>query len=339
MSKETSQWLNQNVLVGMTDKRGSAWHYKASEQGAEPNHYAGAVPIEDVNRRLFHWKALEVPMWIDVPLGIIDNTEQQIEVPNKKAIVRSDTFDVLGVHSGSYASHQYDEWLLKSVSNILDDDLVIGSAGLLKNGAIAWVQVEMPENSKVADVEFRPNLLATTSFNGSISTTYKRTVTIVVCDNTREIALREDSEQIKIRHTANSAVRLDNARNALNIVHQLEDAFGKEIAQLLDTAFTDQQFEKFLTKLILVKDTESKQALTRSDNLKSEFLTLWREDERVSPWRGTAFGVMQAVNTHRQHMRSTRKGNLIVERTMLESLNGKLERLDKRALNIIHSMS
>ena len=31
MSKETSNWLNNNVLVGMTDKRGNAWHYKASE--------------------------------------------------------------------------------------------------------------------------------------------------------------------------------------------------------------------------------------------------------------------------------------------------------------------
>jgi phage/plasmid-like protein (TIGR03299 family) len=338
MSKETQTWLNQNVLVGMTDVRGTAWHYKASEQGEEPNHYAGAIPIEDVKRRLFSWKALEVPMWIDIPSDVID-TEQQIEVPNRKAIVRDDTYEVLGVHSDSYASHQYDEWLLKSVANIIDDDLVIGSAGLLKNGAIAWVQVEMPQNSKVADVEFRPNLLATTSFDGSISTTYKRTVTIVVCDNTRSIALREDSEQIKIRHTANSSLRLNNARNALHIVHQLEDDFGKEIAQLLNTPFNDQQFEKFLTTLISVKDTESKQAVTRADNLKAEFLTLWREDERVAPWRGSAFGVMQAVNTHRQHLRPTRKGNMLVERTMLESLNGKLQTLDSKALKTLQAIA
>ncbi len=44
-------------------------------------------------------------------------------------------------------------------------------------------------------VEFRPNLLATTSFDGSIATTFKRTVTATVCDNTRELALAEKAQQ------------------------------------------------------------------------------------------------------------------------------------------------
>ena len=40
----------------------------------------------------------------------------------------------------------------------------------------------------------RPNLLATTSFDGSIASTFKRTVTNVVCDNTREAALAEHDQ-------------------------------------------------------------------------------------------------------------------------------------------------
>jgi hypothetical protein len=87
-----------------------------------------------------------------------------------------------------------------------------------------------------------------------------------------------------------------------------------------------------------VKDTESKQAVTRVDNQKQELLTLWREDERVSPWRYTAYGALQSVNTHRQHFRSTRKGNLIVERTMIDNLKGKLYQLDERASKILTSI-
>lgn len=334
MSAETSTWLNQNVLVGMTSKRGNAWHYKASDQGAEPNHYTGAIPIEDVRRRLFFWNALEVPMFIADPSSASGYTE----VPNRKAIVRDDSFEVLGVPSSRYVPHQYDESLLKAVGNIIDDDLVIGSAGLLKNGAIAWVQIEMPENSKVADVEFRPNLLATTSFNGSIATTYKRTVTIVVCDNTRTIALREHGQQISIRHTANSALRVQDARTALNIVHGLEDEFSAQVHKMLNQTVTDQQFEKFINKIVPLKDAESKQAVTRADNTKQQLLTLWRDDERSASWKNTAFGALQAVNTHRQHFRNTRKGNLIVERTMLDSLNGKLQVLDDRAEEILYSI-
>jgi hypothetical protein len=33
---ETAQWLNRNVLIGYTDQRGTAWHYRATAQGASP---------------------------------------------------------------------------------------------------------------------------------------------------------------------------------------------------------------------------------------------------------------------------------------------------------------
>jgi hypothetical protein len=33
-------------LIGFTDKRGHAWHYRPEEQGDEPNHYPGAIPLD-----------------------------------------------------------------------------------------------------------------------------------------------------------------------------------------------------------------------------------------------------------------------------------------------------
>jgi phage/plasmid-like protein (TIGR03299 family) len=332
MSTETSEWLNQNVLIGMTDKRGNAWHYKASDQGSEPNHYTGEIPIEDVRRRLFNWEAEKQEMFVQVGEG-----EYNV-VPNRVAIVRSDTKDVLGVVSPSYEPHQYDEWLLTSVSNIIDDSLVIGSAGLLKEGSIAWVQIEMPENCKVADVEFRPNLLATTSFNGSIATTYKRTVTVVVCDNTRNSALKESGQEISIRHTSKSMLRLGDARSALGIVHRMADDFRKELEQLLSMKVSDNQFTNFVNKHLPINDEESQQAISRATNTRLEFHNLWQNDMRVAPWRGTAFGVLQAVNTHRQHMRPTRGDTVVVERTMVDSLTGKTEVHDKKATALLYSI-
>jgi phage/plasmid-like protein (TIGR03299 family) len=338
MSSETQEWLNQNVLVGMTDKRGKAWHYKASDQGSEPNHYSGAIPIEDVRRRLFFWEAKKVPMWIDVPHQRHEELGSMNAVPNRVAIVRDDTFEVLGVVSPSYEPHQYDEWLLNNVSNLLDDSLVIGSAGLLKNGSIAWVQIEMPENCKVADVEFRPNLLATTSFNGSLATTYKRTVTVVVCDNTRNAALKESGKEISIRHTSKSLLRLGDARSALGIVHQMADEFSKEIEALLSMKVSERQYETFINKHVGINDEESQQAVSRAENTRMEFFNLWQNDIRVAPWRGTGFGVLQAVNTHRQHLRPTRGDTVLVERTMVDSLTGKTEVHDQKATALLRSI-
>jgi len=335
MSSETSEWLNQNVLVGMTAERGNAWHYKASSQGAEPNHYVGEIPIEDVRRRLFYWQAEAVPMWVDVPRDKQAVLGPMVHVPNRVAIIRNDTHAVLGVVSPSYHPHQYDEWLLKSVANLLDDDLVIGSAGLLKGGAIAWTQVEMPENFRIADVEFRPNLLATTSFNGSIATTFKRTVTIVVCDNTRNTALREHGDTVSVRHTSKSMLRLGDARSALSIVHQMGDEFSQEIETLLAMKVSDREFTRFVEAHVPVNDDESKQAVTRAENVRFEFLNLWQNDVRVAPWRGTGFGVMQAVNTHRQHIRPTRGDTMLVERTMMDSLTGKTKMADQQAMRLL----
>ncbi len=39
MSRESLNWLNTNTLVGFTDKRGTAWHWRAEQHGEQSNHY------------------------------------------------------------------------------------------------------------------------------------------------------------------------------------------------------------------------------------------------------------------------------------------------------------
>ena len=145
----------------------------------------------------------------------------------------------MGIFAPGYAMHQYREWLLTTVANILDDDLSISSAGLLRGGAVAWVEVSVPESITTPEgVTFRPNLLATTSFDGSIATTFKRTVTDTVCDNTRELALAEQGQTYKVKHSRYSQAKLADARAALAMVHTLADDFAHEVAALCATTVT-----------------------------------------------------------------------------------------------------
>jgi len=159
----------------------------------------------DVQGRLFHWTADSRRLAVEVPADPQSMTQQGEDgtpvrwapVTDRQAICRSDdsTGSVLGIFGLGYTRHQYREWLLTTVADLLDDDLVISSAGLLRGGAIAWVEVSMPDTITTPEgVAFRPNLLATTSFDGSIATTYKRTVTDTVCDNTRACALAEQGQ-------------------------------------------------------------------------------------------------------------------------------------------------
>jgi phage/plasmid-like protein (TIGR03299 family) len=216
VSKETLEHLNTNTLIGNTEHRGTAWHYRAEHQGDESNHYSGPIPVEDVQRRLFHWQAVSRPIAVELPsdLTYVSHLNAQREparwqvIEDRQAICRSDDHSVMGIFASGYAMHQYDRWLLTTVADILDDDLSISSAGLLRGGAVAWVEVSVPESITTPEgVVFRPNLLATTSFDGSLATTFKRTVTDVVCDNTRESALAEQGQTYKVKHSRHSHAR------------------------------------------------------------------------------------------------------------------------------------
>ena len=331
MSKETMEWLNTQTLIGFTGKRGNAWHYRADEQGAEPNHYAGAIPVADVTRRLFHWDAIEGPVesTLLTPEGVMRVTDD-----TRKVVARSDTGHIMGVFKSSYAIHQYQEWLLGTVSNLLGDTLSVGSAGLLNQGATAWVSVEVPDSVVTPEgVVFRPNLLACTSHDGTLATTFQRVVTNVVCDNTMAAGLAETGERIKVKHTRYSGFKLDGARAALNLMSSIEDDFRAEVTELCSTTVTDRQWSAFLDAYspIPVETGRGRtQALNRQDALRR----LWSKDARVEPWNGTAWGVVQAVNTYVHHEQTVR-GAERQERNMLRAVSGKVDELDGGTLGML----
>jgi phage/plasmid-like protein (TIGR03299 family) len=215
----------------------------------------------------------------------------------------------------------------------------VSSAGLLRGGAVAWVEVSVPDNIATPEgVEFRPNLLATTSFDGSIATTFKRTVTDVVCDKTRELALAERGQQVKIKHSRQSQAKLAPAREALAIVHSLGDEFAAEVAALCAIAVTDEQWKEFLDHHVPVPtDTSAGRARTLADTKRQQLTELYTDDPWVAPWAGTAHGVLQAVNTYEHHL-STVRGFTRSERNMLRTVTGDFGKLDRSTLATLRTV-
>lgn len=344
MSKESLTYLNSNTLIGFTDKRGKAWHWRAEEQGDASNHYAGAIPLADVQDRLFYWQAESRRIAVEVAADLQSMTHlsadgipvRWVTSPGRQAICRSDDTGgaVMGIFGLGYTRHDYSEWLLTTVADLLDDDLAISSAGLLREGAIAWVEVSMPETITTPEgVAFRPNLLATTSFDGSIATTYKRTVNLTVCDNTRELALSEVGQEVKIKHSRNSRMQLAPARQALQMVHTLADEFAAEVAQLCAVKVTPSQWGRFLDLQVPRTDGKTGEPLagraqTLADKKRETLGALYLADPRVAPWAGTAHGVLQAVNTYDTHEGTVRGGSR-AERNSIKTITGDFGRLDR----------
>lgn len=352
MSRETLEWLNKNTLIGFTEKRGNAWHYRAGTD----NHYVGPVPVEDVRRRLFDFKVEAQPIILGEPVTPnLDVSPPRGSVvlpgplvPDKVAIVNQKTGFVYGVFGSGWQPHQYDEWLLENVETILDDNLQIGSAGLLQHGGVAWVQVEVPETMEFAGgVTGRPFLLAATSMNGLLSSTYGASLTAAVCDNTLAVAQGEHGGfRKKVRHSRNSLGKIQDVRDALGVIHTTADDFGRQVKELLDTPFVDRQFEELLTLEVpgerpaITEHRGSKWAAwTKVERKREVIRSMYQVDERVAPWHGTAYGAWQAFNTYAQHESPIRKTTNRVERNALSLVTGKQEKADFSTLEKIMELA
>ena len=348
MSAESSFWLNNFTLQGMTAKRGKAWHYMASEQGQEPNHYDGAVPVEDVERRLFG--RMQV---------VTGSVKTQIKVNGKsvtmtdasrQAIVRpagtfgaEDAGEILGLFKMGYKVHPYMEWLVQNVSTLLDNGLSVASAGLLKGGAVGWVQVEVDGDSIVtpSGFEFRPFLTAATSVDGSLATTYLRGAQAVVCDNTLSAALGSADGKVKYRHSKGSLARIGEAREALDLVFQTGEDFAKQVEELTNTSVSDSQWAAFLDAHVPTKNADgtpkAANGLTIATNKRNALTNLWTNDMRVAPWTGTAFGVVQAVNTWTHHIATVKNAGR-QERNMLRMVEGEWDAIDNGTLATLNKV-
>lgn len=312
MSTETATHLNTQTLIGYTSKRGNAWHYRADLQGSEPNHYETAIPVADVTRRLFHWTPIE---------GTVTTTTSDGRTysdPTRKTIVRPDTEAILGIFKKKYQIHDYNEWLIRNAETIMDtDDLKIGSAGLLKGGAVAWVQFELEDTIGVKGVEFRPFLTAATSLDGSVATTYQTGAQVVVCDNTLRASLDEkDAGRIKVRHSSRSLGRVADVRDALSLMFATADGFAAEVAALTEQSVTDAHWDRFLDAWTGRRDPQpTKWSISIAKRTAEELDQMWRTDERVAPWAGTAWGVVAATNTHMHHVKGVRGADRVTRNT------------------------
>lgn len=347
MSAETTEWLNTYTLQSR-----AVWHTSSKIQQLldKPTVYDGPIPVADVKGRLFNWE----PVMVDappVPFTLIDDDgvgEYMIPSPNRKAIGRpphalspDDPGEVFTYAALGYKAHGYSEALVDNVEAILDDSsLMVVSAGLLRGGAVAWMQVSVPEDTSTPEgVTFRPYMLAATSLDKSLATTYKTGFRVAVCDNTLSAAIAECSPTYKIRHSSGSDLKIAEARSDLQIQFQENtDAFSAAIADLNATTVTDAQFDRFLESIAPTTDKDGLKtgaAATRAKNKQDEIRSLYRSDPRCEPWKGTAFGVIQTMNTYGQHVVALRDGTDRDERNMEHDVFGRIDKSDVATLDAL----
>lgn len=360
MSKESMRDLQINTLIGMTKERGNAWHrrddLRRNEDGTylEDNHYEGMIPVADVLRRLFNWNPVSLPVAYlrpckkgespdyttaeGVKVKVVESTQ------GRRGLLRDDNYYDLGVFKVA-EHHPYQIGLIQQAERLTGSILGVSSAGLLSKGGKAWVEFSLPEthHDSKSGFSYRPNLLKADSMDGSMAQTTALTINATVCDNTLDWNLTEAKAAglvFKRRHTRNFG-DLQDERDALGILEQVDDVFTKELHSLLAKKVTEPKVIKVLD-VIMPLPEEDGRAKTQQQNRRDQWFDLYINDERCAPWKGTAFGVVQTDNTYRhwfsqiQKSGEDRRGR--AERNTWRAIKGSQAAADKRVVKALESV-
>jgi phage/plasmid-like protein (TIGR03299 family) len=342
MSKESLEWLQNNIRIGYTDERGPAWWAADGEYMADGSHFAEGVPEEEV-RRLLDVPIVEAKLFAQYEDA--EGTRQVVADPDRKVILTPDTGDILGIFKSGYRVHGYQQWTADQVASILDTSrgqLGVASVGLLRKRGVAFLQAKLQGTGmEVGGFEFCPYITAATSVDGTLSSTYAVGVEAAVCDNTLSAALASAVNRLKVRHSRNSAGKLAEVRSALGLVYQAADEFAAAAADLQSVDVSEKDFTAWLNEMrpIPAADPKSSTGGAKYSNAVKYHDTmraLWQYDRKVKPYAGTAFGILQLDNTYRTWTRNVSGADgARMERNLLNMVTGKTATEDAAALEVL----
>lgn len=350
MSKETLEYLQGgNIVVGGIAERGLPWwaedkwvsgdsqamtelRSEYRTPGGRQLFWDGFIPPAEILDGPFGWTALEIEPTVEI-------NGEHVPMEGYKAIVRNDTRKTLGVFKKSYEPSQ-PVHLMDLAMDLLGNDVGLTSAGNLREGAVLWLEASVNHefHNDLAGFGYVPNLLISTSFNGTLANEVVRTVRHSVCDNTHEQARNDAVARVKGKHTKNGMGKLSMQGNLLGLIEREAADYDAEISEMFQTQVNGKQFSNFLDMWNPIpdwKEGEPTNKLTIATKKRENILTMWSSDPRVSPWKGTKLGVHQLINTYNQHGYAEEDPNKRFEKNMLNVINGNIGKADNEAFKML----
>ena len=244
-----------------------------------------------------------------------------IIIPNKIAILREDTNDVLGDHTDNYYPYQNQELieLLDKVSGMTG--LQIHKGGSFKAGSRVFIQLKSNDLTLGND-KIEGFLTGINSFDGSTSLAFGPSNITISCQNTFFAAFRD--MQTKIRHTKNMVIKVDEVCSALEGVLQEEAKIYDDIKMLSETRLDDRIKDGVIRSLfeigkeINLNDTEA--ISSRKQNQMSKFYV--DLDGEIKGKGDNLWGLFSGVTKFTTHS----LGKDTNESKMFNGVNGKKDR-------------
>jgi len=237
----------------------------------------------------------------------IETTEGS-QIPQRKAVVRSDTGDVLGVVGNSYIPVQNYQAFGFLDAIVADGRLRYHTAGALGKGERVWMLAKIPGQIQVkgGDDLVEKFLLLSNTHDGSSALRVFFTPIRVVCQNTLNFALNQGRSQgISIFHKGDLTTKIREAQRVLGLAERFYDDAEAKIELLANHYPTPLQLQSYFESLY-PDPTDGKN--TRAKNVRESLNRLFETGIGldIPGIKGTTWAAFNAVTEWVDHHRPTR---------------------------------
>ena len=243
--------------------------------------------VEILEKSGLNWKVL--PVEIQTVSGII--------IPNKKALVREDTEQVLGVHSNSYDPYQNEELLDLLFKITQQTGLEFHSGGMFDGGEKVFFQLKSNDH-KIGDDTIKGYVTGLNSFDGTTSLAFGNYDFTISCRNSfwRGYNLLDQ----KLKHNQNMRPRIDEILRKIDLVLEEEKVIFNTIDKFNDVRMTQEVKDLVFNYLFDLEGQEKPEDLsTRKLNLIEKFnYDLMGE---ISTKGDNLWGLFSAVTRYTTH--------------------------------------
>lgn len=230
---------------------------------------------------------------------ITDDGVVTLEVEDKFVTYRKHPkvgYGALGIVGSQYTVIQNSEAF--DFLNFLADEsgAVFETAGSINGGRQVFMSMKMPESITLAGGQDVVDmyLMATTSHNGTKAFTAAITPVRPVCSNTVAMALAQAKSKWYLKHTSNVKGKVQQAREAMNIVFNYADEFQTAVDGLAAEKMNEKEFAKFLETLVKEPSKGTVRQEQKVADTRAAMQALWNAPTQDNV-KGTRWAAYNAV--------------------------------------------
>lgn len=238
---------------------------------------------------------------------------KEVHVEGRNAVVRTNPFtgqpEALGVVGARWTPFQNED-AANLLTNIVDESgATLSTALVLNGGRKTGLVMKMPNSltftspvtgeDDVTDM----NLVIFNSHDGGGSLTGVVTPIRLYCANQQRMAETTARSRFSLRHTGNAMAKLHEIREMLGLQSVYQKAFADQCNAMIARELDEEHARLELVKLFGATDPDaSERSRELRMNTVDTVFSLYMASPTVLPFRGTAYGVYNAVTEYTDHV-------------------------------------